>query len=95
MTEAVAYAPIALAKKAFTLVWSQKKLLIYLYDGPMVGLSSQAAVGSTVGSTKTCIGLYGTKLRHPDYTTIVEVDKSLFWLQTSVQTFLTNAIEGI
>ncbi len=61
----------------------------------MVGLSSQAAVGSTIGSTKTCHNLYGTKLRYSDHTTIVEVDKSLFWLQISVHAFLTNAIEGI
>ncbi len=43
----------------------------------MVGLSSQAAVGSTIGSTKTCHNLYGTKLKHPDHTTIIEVDKGL------------------
>ncbi len=35
--------------------------------------------------------LYGTKLRHPDHRTIIKVDKGLFWLQTSVQAFLTNA----
>ncbi len=31
---------------------------------------------------------------HPDHTTIVEVDKSLFWLQTSVKTFLTNTFKA-
>ncbi len=56
------------------------KGLIYLYDDRMVGLSS-----------KTCHNLYGTKLRHPDHRTIIKVDKGLFWLQTSVQAFLTNA----
>ncbi len=35
-----------------------------------------------------------TNLRHPDHTTIIEVDESLFWLQTSVQAFSTNAIES-
>ncbi len=54
----------------------------------MVGLSTQAAVASTLGSTKTCHSLYGTKLRHPDHTTIIEVDEGL---QNGVQAFLTNA----
>ena len=41
-----------------------------------------------------CYSLYGTKHRHPKPTTIIEVDESLFWLQTSVQAFSTNAIES-
>ncbi len=28
-----------------------------------------------------------TKFKHPVHTTIIEVDESLFWLQTSVQAF--------
>ncbi len=35
-----------------------------------------------------------TNVRHPDHTTIIEVDESLFWLQTSVPAFSTNAIES-
>ncbi len=62
-----------------------EEALIYLYDGRMVGLFSHAEVGSTIGGTKTCHSRYGTKLRHPDHTTI----------SYSVQAFLTNAIEGI
>ncbi len=32
---------------------------------------------------------------NPDHTIIVEVDETLFWLQTSVQAFLAKAMEGI
>ncbi len=82
MTEAVAYALHCLGQEGFHTSVKPEEALIYLYDGRM---SSQAAVGSTIGSTKTCHNLYGTKLRHPDHTTTIEV------LQTSVQAFLTNA----
>ncbi len=64
MTEAVAYALHCLGLHTSL---KPAEALIYLYDGRMVGLSSQAAVGSTIGSTKTCHNLYGTKLRHPDH----------------------------
>ncbi len=64
-----------------------------IYDGRMVGLSSQAADGSTLGCTRLAIACTEQLRHYPDQT----VDKSLFWIQTSVhvQTFLTNAIEGI
>ncbi len=61
----------ALAKKAYTLVGSQKRALIYLYDGRMVWLFFASSSWKAIGSTKTCLSLYGTKLRHPDYTTIM------------------------
>ncbi len=41
------------------------------------------------GASNCCL------LRQLDHTTIVEVYESLFWLQTSVQAFQTNAIDGI
>ncbi len=88
MTEAVAYAPHCLGQEGLHTSLKPEEGVIYLYDGRMVRLSS---VGSTIGSTKTCHNLYGTKLRHTDHRTIIKVDKGLFWLQTSVQTFLTNA----
>ncbi len=91
MTEAVAYALHCLGQEGLHTSLKPEEGLIYLYDGRMVRLSSQASVGSTIGSTKTCHNLYGTKLRHPDHRTIIKVDKGLFWLQTSVQAFLTNA----
>ncbi len=80
MTEAVAYA----LQEGLHTSLKPEEGLTYLYDGRMVGLSSQALVGSTIGSTKTCHNLYGTKLRHPDHRTIKKVDKDLFWLQTSL-----------
>ncbi len=79
MAETVAYAVYCVGQEDLHTSLKPEKALIYLYDGRMVGLSSQAAVGSTIGSTETCHSLYGT-FRHPDHTTIVEVDKGLFWL---------------
>ncbi len=72
-----------------------EEALTYLYGGRMVGLSSQAAVRSTIEVQRLAIACTEQLRHHPDCTTIVEVDKSLFWIQTSVQTFLTNAIEVI
>ncbi len=90
MTEAVAFMPsIAFLHTSL----KPEEALIYLYNAWLYGrvVFTKAAVGSTIGSTKTCNNLYGTKLRHPDHRTIIKVDKGLFWLQTSVQAFLTNA----
>ncbi len=84
---------IALAKKGLYASLKPEEALVYLYDGRMVGLSSQAAVGSTMEAQRLAI-VCMEQLRHPDHTTIAEVDKSLFWLQTSVQTFLTYANRG-
>ena len=88
MTEAVAYALHCLGQEGLHTSLKPEEALIYLYDGRMVDLSHKQQLEA---STKTCHNLYGTKLRHPDHTTIIEVDKGLFWLQTSVQAFLTNA----
>ncbi len=54
MAEAVAYALHCLGQEDLHTSLKPKEALIYLYDGCMVRLSSQAAVGSTIGSTKTC-----------------------------------------
>ncbi len=69
MTEAMAYALHCRGQEGLHTSLKLEEAFIYFYDGRMVGLSSQAAVGSTIGSTKTCHNLYGTKLRHPDHTT--------------------------
>ncbi len=67
MTEAVAYALHCLGQEGLHTRLKPEEALIYLYDGRMIGLYSQASVGSTMGSsTKTLHNLYGTKLRHPD-----------------------------
>ncbi len=88
MTEAVAYALHCLGQEGLHTTGSLK---------PEEGLISYGRVVFTSISWKhhrkhkTCHNLYGTKLRHPDHRTIVKVDKGLFWLQNSVQAFLTNA----
>ena len=77
MTEAVAYALHCLGQEGLYTSLKPEEGLIYLYDGRMVGLSSQAAVGSTKGTTKRLTIACTEQLRyHPDHTTIVEVDKS-------------------
>ncbi len=87
MTEFCEAVPYAIYCVGLHTSLEPEEALIYLYDGRMVELSLQAAVGST-------IDLYGTKLRHPDNTTIIEVLEGLFWLQTSVQASSTDAIES-
>ncbi len=54
MTEVVVYALHCLGQEGLHTSLKSEEALIYLYDDRMVGLSSQAAVGSTIGSTKTC-----------------------------------------
>ncbi len=49
MTEAVAYALHCCGQEGLHTSLKLEEALIYLYDGHMVGLSSQAAVGSTIG----------------------------------------------
>ncbi len=86
--------PLLRRSRVCTLVQSQKeKALIYFYNCRMAQLSSQAAVGSTIGRTKSFHSLYQAKLQHPDHTTVVEVGESLSLLVSvySVQAFLTNA----
>ncbi len=48
-------------------------------EGLHTSLKPEEALISTIGGTKTCHSLYGTKLRHPDNTTIVDVDKGLLY----------------
>ncbi len=69
-----AYAVYCIGQEGLLTSLKPEEALICLYDGHMVGLSSQAAVGSTIESTKTCHNLYRTKLRHTDHTTIVYID---------------------
>ena len=69
--EAVGYAIYCVGLVA-CLITSLKteEALIYIYDGPIAGLSSQVAV---IG-THTLIDLYSlyrSKLRHPDHTVVV------------------------
>ena len=84
MTEAVAYALLCLGQEGLHTSLKPEEALIYFYNGRMVGLSSQAAVGEAQRLDITCTE---PSSDHPDHTTIIEVDKGLFWLQTSVQAF--------
>ncbi len=61
--EAVAYAIYCVGLEGLHTSLKPEEAVIYLYDGRMVELSSQATVGSI-----HC--LYGTIFRHPDHTTI-------------------------
>ncbi len=72
MTEAVAYAFHCLGQEGLHTSLKPEEGLIYLYDGRMVGLSSQASVGSTIGSTKTCHNLHRKTMpvRRMQYNTV-------------------------
>ena len=64
-----------------------EEALIYVYNRPIARLSSQVHVAVKRR-------LYTSKLRHPDHTAVIEIDESLFWLQTSVKAFWNNTTES-
>ncbi len=71
MTGAVAYAIYCVGLEGLRTSLKPEEALIYLYDGLMVELSSQAACRLAI----TC-----TEISTTICMTIIEVDESLFWL---------------
>ena len=65
-----------------------------IYVGPIAGLSLCKYIAVKRHHTLPMHSLYISKVRHPDHTTVIEVDESLFWLQISVKAFWNNAIES-
>ena len=83
--EAVAYAIYCVGLEGLNTSLKTEEALIYVYDGPIAGFSSQVAARSS---------LYTFIIKLRDYTAVIEVDESLFWLQTSMKAFWNNAIES-
>ncbi len=79
----MAYAIHCVGLEGLNTSFKTEETFIYVYDGPIAGLSLQVAVEAP----HTSHSLYRPKVRHPDHTTVMEVDESLFWLQTSVKAF--------
>ncbi len=70
--EAVAYAIYCVGLEGLNI---SLEALIYVYDGR---ISRTVFASSSSEAPYTSHSLYRSKLRHPDHTTIIEVDESLF-----------------
>ncbi len=88
--EAVAYAIYCVGLEGLNTSLKTEEALIYVYDGPIAGFSSQVQLEAPY----TSHSLYTFIIKLRDRTAVIEVDESLFWLQTSMKAFWNNAIES-